>query len=112
MAYVLLILTLAVIVPASLMHFFFSRRSKRTLHKSGTSTASALLAWPRKWFFLPPLFKKHNAHRPSFLGFSVTIPTRFETFCIVIYILINALGCGLGIDPYKDVRIGRTRTCV
>lgn len=106
MSYVLLIIALAVLVPAGINHFFFARRSKRVLHKSGgsaTTTSPAWSVWPRKWLFLPPLFKKHNSHRPSFLGFSVTIPTRFETVCIVIYLLVNALGCGLGIDPFKEV---------
>lgn len=103
MSYVLLILALAVVVPASLHYFFLRGRSKRSLNDGSVQRSPVWRVWPQKWLMLPPLFKKHNAHRPSFFGFSITIPTRFETFCIVCYLLVNALGCGLGIVVIRNV---------
>lgn len=104
MSYVILIVVFTFMAFASVRHFWYARRSRRALHLSSRQSTPVWSVYLRRWLTLPPLFKQHHSHKPGVFPFTVTIPTRFESLCIVVYLLCNALGCGLGIDVFSSVR--------
>lgn len=50
--------------------------------------------------FLPALLGKDTAHRPSWLGFSFSLPTRAQSVVLMGYVSVNVAACLYGVDAF------------